>query len=169
MRIKVIGENDCARALRGLLRKAGFAVSEFLPAALVREMPSGGYVIYIEEAEDVRPDSCNPERPVRRSGSGSGSGQIYFDSVDCELERNILRHVTPLSTRPVVVDRPGGVVHSDREIRILVPADEREQQAVEFGVLRGLLDTVHGTPQGGAAGKAPVPWWRRLFFRGGGK
>ncbi len=151
MRIKVIGENDCARALRGLLRKAGFAVSEFLPAAVVREMPSGGYVIYIEEAEDVR-------------------GQIYFDSVDCELEANVLRHVTALSTKPVVVDRPGGVVHSDREIRILVPrVFPGEQMAVEFGVLRGLLDTVHGIPQGGAAGKAPVPWWRRLFFRGGGK
>ncbi len=140
MRIKVIGENNCARALRGLLRKGGFAVSEFLPAAVVREMPSGGYVIRVEESR--------------------AAGQILFDSVDCEFERNILRHVTQLSPNPVMVDRPGGQVHSDREIRIVVPAeDEREQQAVEFGVLRGVLDTVSDPGQRPAG----TPWYRRWF------
>jgi len=44
------------------------------------------------------------------------------------------------------VDRPGGVVHSERELRIVIPrsdntkADEAAAVAVEFGVLRGLLD-----------------------------
>jgi hypothetical protein len=160
MRIKVIGENDCARALRGLLRKAGFAVSEYLPAEVVAGAPSGGYVITIEE---------------KKYDEGVGQEQIHFDSVDCELEGHILRHVTALSKQPVVVDRPGGVVHSDREIRILVPAHlPGQQMAVEFGVLRGLidtinapvrpselLDTVHGVPQ--PAGKPPIPWWRRIF------
>lgn len=146
MRIKVIGDCDSARALRGLLRKAGFAVTEFLPAALVAELPSGGYVVYLEESSEGE--------------------KILFDSVDSELEANILRHVTQLTPRPVVVDRPGGAVHSDREIRIVVPTgSEREATAVEFGVLRGLLDTVHGAPR--APGKPPIPWWRKVFLRGG--
>ena len=74
MRIKIIGDNDCARALRGLLRKAGFAVSEYLPPELVKDLPGGGYVVYIDPAP----------------GAGPGGGTIHFDSVDCELEANIL-------------------------------------------------------------------------------
>ena len=34
MRIKIIGDNNCARATRHLLRLAGFAVTEFLPVML---------------------------------------------------------------------------------------------------------------------------------------
>ena len=58
----------------------------------------------------------------------------------------MLRHVTQLAAAPVIVDRPGGVVHSDRELRIVAPntgdaqADEAAAVAIEFGVLRGLLD-----------------------------
>jgi hypothetical protein len=58
----------------------------------------------------------------------------------------VLRHVTQLAAAPVIVDRPGGVVHSDRELRIVAPnsgdarADEAAAVAIEFGVLRGLLD-----------------------------
>ncbi len=159
MRIKVIGDCDSARALRGLLRKAGFAVTEFLPAGLVTELPSGGYVVYIEES----PES-------------SGLKNILFDSVDSELEANILRHVTQLTPHPVVVDRPGGVVHSDREIRIVVPKcvageegrHDREATAVEFGVLRGLMDTVHGKPSPRVPrSRSFGTWWRRVFWGGG--
>jgi len=148
MRIKVIGESDCARAVRGLLRKAGFAVSEYLPREAVLEMPSGGYVVAIEEHE---------------------ADQIHFDSVDCELEANIVRHVTALSAMPVLIDRPGGQVHSDCEIRILAPAHLPEQQmAVEFGVLRGLLDTVgYARREKEQAPQPPRPsFWKRVF---GGK
>jgi hypothetical protein len=76
-----------------------------------------------------------------RSGVG-----IHFDSVDSALEAAVLRHVTQLAAGPVIVDRPGGVVHSDRELRIIAPntgdakADEAAAVAIEFGVLRGLLD-----------------------------
>ncbi len=155
MRIKIIGESECARALRGLLRKAGFAVSEILPASIVTELPSGGYVVRVEE--------------------GPAEGHIYFDSMDSELERNILRHVTQLSPLPVTVDRPGGEVHSDREIRIVVPRDaEREAAAVEFGVLRGLMDTVSASgpperwrgaarPSSWRAGSGGAGWFRKLF------
>jgi len=145
MRIKIIGDCESARALRGLLRKAGFAVTEVLPAELLKSAqgPAAGYVIRIEE--------------YRAVDTG-----IHFDSIDCELEAAILRHVTQLSPNPVVVDRPGGQVHSDREIRIVVPAgEEREQQAVEFGVLRGLVDIIHGKAQPPAL---PVKqsWWSRF-------
>jgi hypothetical protein len=58
----------------------------------------------------------------------------------------VLRHVTQLAAAPVIVDRPGGIVHSERELRIIAPntgdakADQAAAVAVEFGVLRGLLD-----------------------------
>jgi hypothetical protein len=74
------------------------------------------------------------------------------------------------------VDRPGGEVHSDREIRIVVPRGaEREAAAVEFGVLRGLLDTVSASgppariglarigPERWRAGSGGAGWFRKLF------
>jgi len=155
MRIKIIGDNDCARALRGLLRKAGFAVSEYLAPELVKDLPGGGYVVYIDPAP----------------GAGPGVGTIHFDSVDCELEANILRHVTALWKSPVGLNRPGGRVHSDQEIRILVPlGNEAAALAVEFGVLRGLTDTVHGPSRSGGSGTGRLshPWrtWYRKLFGG---
>ncbi len=50
MRIKIIGENNCARATRHLLRLAGFAVTEFLPVDAVIHAPHSGYAITIELA-----------------------------------------------------------------------------------------------------------------------
>ena len=199
MRIKIIGENNCARATRHLLRLAGFAVTEFLPAdALAGPSPfraSGplaGYAITIDLAPahhtpDGRrhPESAGDGAPTRlgpdpsahyphaaaseeashahsRSPRGASSpssvppveaaahlwseARIHFDSVDSELEAAVLRHVTQLAAAPVIVDRPGGVVHSDRELRIVAPntgdaqVDEAAAVAIEFGVLRGLLD-----------------------------
>jgi hypothetical protein len=143
MRVKIIGENDCAKATRGLLRQAGFAVTEFLPAEAVTQGPLAGYAITIEEA--------------------AGASRIHVDSVDCPLEAAILKHITQLSKLPVVVDRPGGVVHSDREIALIAPASAEEQQAVEFGVLRGLLEL---SGQQKAAEKAQpqrASWYKRLI------
>jgi len=270
MRIKIIGENDCARATRHLLRMAGFAVTEFLPAEVVLQGPHAGYAITIELSPAApipdptkRPDlpthdavasaqeealreifpedsceisqensaenSCGASSPSSgvtgaedgiaavarlfrggelvdgaRKGLGSedpsysnlsrrgnvsadeycsergnfstdgnmglpgntkqeagstnhelrstshelrvAEAAIRLDSVECALEGLVLRHVSQLAAGPVVVDRPGGRVHSDRELRIVLPvtgdasADEAAAVAVEFGVLRGLLD-----------------------------
>ncbi len=197
MRIKIIGDNNCARATRHLLRKAGFAVTEFLPADVVTQAPHSGYVITIDLAPaphppdpTSEPDHSTPAHaeaaagrhtakheealPLhggassptslggagilpaglhtghtenrRRDAGATRSASILFDSVDSDLEGAILRHVTQLAAAPVVVDRPGGVVHSERELRIVIPksgdakADEAAAVAVEFGVLRGLLD-----------------------------
>lgn len=136
MRIKIIGECESARALRGLLHQAGFALTDFLPTGVLVHGPLAGYVVRIEES--------------------AAGGQICFDSVECELERAILRHITQLSPSPVVLDRPGGQVHSDREIRILVPAGmPGDAIAVEFGVMRGLADVL-GDPK-------PKPFWKRFL------
>jgi hypothetical protein len=148
MRIKIIGEGESACALRGMLRQAGFAVTEFLPAAALLNGPQAGYVITIEEAE--------------------ASGWIHLDSVDCPLERHILQHITALSPHPVSIDRPGGEVHSERELRILVPkGDQAQATAVEFGVLRGFLELIGPSRSFGTA-KMPEPpmpasWWQRIF------
>ena len=75
-----------------------------------------------------------------------------------------MRHVTKLAAAPVIVDRPGGVVHSERELRIIVPfaidaqgkpqMDEAAAVAVEFGVLRGLLDMVTPPPPSASADRS---------------
>jgi len=233
MRIKIIGENNCARATRHLLRLAGFAVTDYLPADAVIEGPAAGYAITIdlspathtpnahlgpdratqqqksstsEEADRIDRDASLPsfadasagkpsfaERgavviafPDGAAGRGSfsegtsevpsfedgatglpsfdkknagapqiagnaGGGlvsYIHFDSVDSALEAAVLRHIAQLAAGPVIVDRPGGVVRSERELRIVAPcsgdarADEAAAVAIEFGVLRGLLDLV---------------------------
>jgi hypothetical protein len=214
MRIKIIGENHCARATRHLLRLAGFAVTDFLPADAVIDGPAAGYAIIIdlfpalhtpnahlgpdcatqlqassksEEADRIDRDassspftevsadvptcegiSCNdissaertadvisfprgnegrPAEGPAKAGGGITS-YIHFDSVDSALEAAVLRHVAQLAAGPVIVDRPGGVVHSERELRIVAPVtgdarvDEAAAVAIEFGVLRGLLDLV---------------------------
>jgi hypothetical protein len=244
MRIKIIGDNNCARATRHLLRKAGFAVTEFLPADVVTQAPHSGYVIAIDLAPAPHtpsgrilggnPDpTSKPDHPThgqsapaigealpshgtasspafpgagrprencgagilavdwdarqienhRREAGATHIASIHFDSVDSELEGAILRHVTQLAAGPVVVDRPGGIVHSERELRIVVPnsgdakADEAAAVAVEFGVLRGLLDLASPPSlpkrRGASADKSAVApgssrseggnkWWR--FF-----
>jgi hypothetical protein len=225
MRIKIIGDNNCARATRHLLRKAGFAVSEFLPAEVITQAPHSGYAITIDLAPapspsgrtlGVNPDpthkpdhsthghpSANKEEAFpfaeARAGASSPSfakategrppfakdtadgpalaeatpsrpapsrgAAIHFDSVDSELEAAVLRHVAQLAVVPVVVDRPGGIVHSERELRIVVPhtedarADEAAAVAVEFGVLRGLLDLT----------APPLPKAAPVSRSGGGK
>ena len=230
MRIKIIGDNNCARATRHLLRLAGFAVTEFLPGDAVTHGPHAGYAITIELAPAPQtpdshlwpdppthdPTSASEEAPrshrdasspafVRQkawrttagapapasahAGSASASsthagsagisspeadlsavapahfrseGGIHFDSVDSALEAAVLRHVTQLAAAPVVVDRPGGVVHSDRELRIVAPnsgdakADEAAAVAIEFGVLRGLLELTRPGPGSVSPGKSVV-------------
>ncbi|HYA97297.1 MAG TPA: hypothetical protein VEH49_04315, partial [Methylomirabilota bacterium] len=127
MRITIIGENDTARALRALLRKARFAVGDCraAEAGAQARAPLGGagYSISIEES--------------------AATGWIHLDSVASELEAAVFHHVAELSPHPVSVDRPGGQVHHERELRIVVPADDPAQaQAVEYGVLRGLLELI---------------------------
>ena len=61
MRIKIIGDNDCARAVRHLLRLAGFAVTEFLPADAPGGGPLAGYAITI----DLAPAPNTPEDHLR--------------------------------------------------------------------------------------------------------
>src|SRR6266849_2705675 len=149
MRIKIIGDNNCARATRHLLRKAAFAVTEFLPADAVTQAPHSGYVITIDLAPaphtpdptskpdhsthgqsapgigEAPPSHGGASSPTSTDGEASRSvvarhavplqhARIHFDSVDSELEAAILRHVTQLAPAPVVLDRPGGVVHSER-------------------------------------------------------
>lgn len=150
MRIKIIGENDCARATRGLLRQAGFAVTEFLPSDAVLHAPQAGYVLTIES---------------------HAAPEIAFDSADSPLEAAVLRHVAQLSKLPVIVDRPGGRVHGDRELRILAPEENPEQAAaVEYGILRGLLDLAgpklrgeSPAPQPPASSRGKGSWLAKLL------
>lgn len=115
MRIKVVGESDTAKALRLALQAAGVAVAPDLVEA------SAHFTLYIEEY---------------------AGPNIVFDSVDCELERNILRHVSDNTPSDIVVRRGAGDIEADDKIKLLVPRNAQEIKAVEVGVLRGILDTV---------------------------
>src|ERR1039458_6976214 len=55
MRIKIIGNNNCARATRRLLRMAGFAVTESLSAEAITPAPHFGYTITIDLAPALHP------------------------------------------------------------------------------------------------------------------
>jgi hypothetical protein len=216
MRIKIIGDNNCARATRHFLRLAGFAVTEFLPVEAITQAPHAGYAITIEvatgsssgnnpdhsreclETDSSRsrethpawlPETAALRQPADTHGEESidlkkvlmddsllaprggaaaegaeQRGRIHFDSVESELERAVLRHVTQLSEMPVSVDRPGGRIRSERELRIVVPLesdgdgrermDEAAAVAVEFGILRGLLDLMSPGAMKVNAGKA---------------
>src|SRR2546421_11615800 len=119
MNIAIIGDNETCKATRMLLRQAGFSVRDGSARSGVR--------IWIEE------------RP--QASAAHFDAHIYFDSIDSPLEAAVVRHVSQLSRQAIVIDRPGGSVRSDRELRITVPESDFEQQhAVQLGVLRGLLD-----------------------------
>ena len=62
MRIKIIGDNNCARATRHLLRMAGFAVTEFLPVEAITHAPHSGYAITIDLAPAAHP--LNPSGKI---------------------------------------------------------------------------------------------------------
>ena len=145
MKISIIGDNDTCKATRMLLRQAGFAVTDAPTRASVR--------IWIEERPQSAPHTdANPsfvvgqhaapaETARRQSSPLHHDAHIYFDSIDSPLEAAIVRHVSQLSRHAIVIDRPGGTVHSDRELRITVPEAHFDQQhAVQLGILRGLLD-----------------------------
>lgn len=72
MRIKIIGDNNCARATRHLLRMAGFAVTDFLPVEAITHAPHSGYAITIELAPAAHP--MNP--------SGKSSGRFPASAPD---------------------------------------------------------------------------------------
>ena len=130
MNIAIIGENETCKAARTLLRQAGFAVRDTAPHAHVHVS------IWIEERPRIL--------------------QIYFDSIDSPLEAAVVRHVSQLSRHAIVIDRPGGQVRSDRELRIVVPEESVEQQhAVQLGILRGLLDFTGTTKK--------TPAWKKFF------
>src|ERR1700686_2403966 len=100
MNIAIIGDNESAKATRTLLRHAGFAVQDTAARSDVR--------IWIEERAKSAP--------------------IHFDSIESPLEAAVVRHVARLSRHAIVIDRPGGRVRTDRELRIEAPLGDCEQQ-----------------------------------------
>src|SRR3989442_7835821 len=98
MRIKVVGKSACAKATRELLREAGLAVADFLPADAVTHAPVAGYVITIQEvagvALQVSESRYRGARPENERPPENGAACIHIDSIECPLGAAILRHVT---------------------------------------------------------------------------
>lgn len=126
MRIRVTGDTESSRVIRAYLAKAGVAVSERLPKFAL------SCTIHLSEH----------------------SGQhIIVDSVDSLLELHILRHITENITSDVILRRRTGIVSSENEIHLSIPAGDPEAaHAVELGVLRG-VQRAH----------FHRPWYRRLL------
>ncbi len=116
MKLYVGGDNDCAKTIRGYL-STQFAIIE--AEEFIADPKVADFVLYIE----IDPTAHH----------------ILFDSIDCPLEKNILRHTRALTSTEIKVMTAGGV-QSETECRIVVPSDRSVQSAVEYGVLRGMLD-----------------------------
>jgi hypothetical protein len=91
MRIKIIGDNNCARATRHLLRKADFAVTEFLHADAVTAAPHSGYPITIDLAPAPHPlhgepDQGQPRDPTYRPGHSTHGHSTGNEEVSASAE-----------------------------------------------------------------------------------
>lgn len=129
MRVRIVGSTESSRVLRSYLEKAGVAVSEHLPRFALH------CTIHLSEY--------------------SGPS-IIVDSVDSPLELHILRHITEISKKDIILRRgteSPAIVSAANEIHLSIPTGEPElAHAVEVGVLRG-VQRAH----------FHRPWYRRLL------
>jgi RNA-binding protein YlmH len=109
VRILVTGDCPTAKAVRGYLARHDFHLTDHDADLTVR----------IEENTAVL-------RPL-------------VDSIHCELDQAILRHLRKQTATPIELHTAGGV-ESDRVVRIVVPPNEQERRAVEISVFRALLE-----------------------------
>jgi hypothetical protein len=132
MRVLVTGDCPTAKALRGYLARHDFHLTHHHADLTLR---------IEEDAGIVHP---------------------LLDSIHCELEQAILRHLRKQTATPIEIHTAGGV-ESDRAVRIVVPAAEPERRAVEVSVFRALLE-ISGQQDGTADG-GPRPWWKAWIPR----
>jgi hypothetical protein len=110
--IKVVGDNNTARAVRVALREQGFAI--------VDEQPT--FTIGIAEATVF-------ECPT-------------FDSVDGPIERELFAAIRSVTPSGRMATLHAGGVQSEDEVRIMVPQDAEESRAVVSGIVVGCLQAV---------------------------
>ena len=132
MRVLIAGDNSTAKALRGYLARHDFHLTSHAPDYTVR---------IDEDPSAVRP---------------------ALDSVHCELEQAILRHLRKQTVTRIEIHNASGVA-SDREVRIVAPPAEEERRAVEVAVFRALLE-ISGQKE--AAGtREKRRWWTAMIPR----
>jgi hypothetical protein len=132
VRILVAGDCPTAKALRGHLARHDFHLTEHDADLTVRIEEDAGAI-----------------RPV-------------VDSVPCEMDQAILRHLRKQTVTPIELHTAGGV-ESDRVVRIVVPPIEEERRAVEISVFRALLEISGQRDQ--AARQTKSLWWKGWMFR----
>jgi hypothetical protein len=134
MRVQVKGNCGAAMVVRGYLTKAGFYVTGVAP----------DYVLHIES---------------------QNAAQVTIDAIDCEFERNLINMISEQLIRAghehaIVLERAGGI-RSDREARIVVPADDKVSHAVEIGILNGFARTVRQPAS--RRDRLKTLFWRKLW------
>jgi hypothetical protein len=132
MRVLIAGDCPTAKALRGYLARHDFHLTSHHP----------DFTLRIEEH--------------------AGALRPLLDSIHCDLEQTVLRHLRNQTATPIEIHTSGGV-ESDREVRIVVPPDEAERHAVEVSVLRALLEISGQQDSAGAHAKSA--WWKALIPR----
>jgi len=117
MRVKVLGNNNTAIGLCGLLIKAGFQVVEESPI----------FTVEIEESIEA--------------------GDLIVDGVDGELEHTIINNICELiPLGRVVLQRKGGN-RDDSKIVLVVPVNDKVIWAAQQGIIRSLIQcTTKGKP-----------------------
>src|SRR6266850_4366854 len=107
MRIKIIGDNNCARATRHLLRKAGFAVTEFLPADVVTQVPHSGYVITIDLAPAPHPLHGEPVQGEPRDPTSEPGHSTHGPSATIIEEASTFAEVSGGASSPTSLGGAG--------------------------------------------------------------
>jgi hypothetical protein len=111
MRINVVGNNDAAIELRGLLKSQDFLVTDRL----------AHYTIFVEADDGL-----------------AGKDYFLIDGVRGWLETRVSEHIHQLTHKNIHLSRQGGV-QSDRALRVVhAPGDAH---VIATGIFRGLLDT----------------------------
>ena len=99
------------------------------------------------------------------------------DGVDSEFERAVVNAIAELTPSGQILLQRAGGNRSDAAMVVTVPATEKEREAVEKGLLRGLLNhckalPTHDDQRTGSARTEltkllteHLPWWQRVFIR----
>jgi hypothetical protein len=134
MRIRVDGDCDSARAIRGLIGITGVLVNS--------------------------PDVYHSRLVVNTAPGGS----ILFDSVDSDLEQAVFRQVRKSTQVPVLVDTlNGNRSDRELHITLPTGLSPKFYESVERAIVRGLCFMQTEAEKVLPAPISPLPWWKRIF------
>lgn len=135
MRVAVIGGNEIAKEVRGLLAKAD----------LIVESAASGHTLYTISVE-IDPTESN----------------VVIDGIPCPLEHEIARAIEKETSRRTERERVGGLIKSDSALRILVPDNHKLYPHIALGIFRGFMRVAQQRWDGDMTKDAP--WFKKKLW-----